>query len=50
MVDGDSRFGAFRRIVSPMAAPGMVATSIFAIIVTFNEFMFALAPTSTRAP
>ena len=47
MVDGDSRFGAFRRIVLPMAAPGMVATSIFAIIVTFNEFMFALVLTST---
>ncbi len=47
MVDGDSRFGAFRRIVLPMAAPGMVATSIFALIVTFNEFMFALVLTST---
>ena len=47
MVDGDSRFGAFWRIVLPMAAPGMVATSIFALIVTFNEFMFALVLTST---
>lgn len=47
MVDGDSRFGAFRRIVLPLAAPGMVATSIFAVIVTFNEFMFALVLTST---
>jgi multiple sugar transport system permease protein len=47
MVDGDSRFGAFRRIVLPLAAPGMAATSIFAVIVTFNEFMFALVLTST---
>jgi len=47
MVDGDSRFGAFLRIVLPIAAPGMVATSIFAVIVTFNEFMFALILTST---
>jgi len=47
MVDGDSRFGAFRRIVLPVAAPGLVATSIFAVIVTFNEFMFALVLTST---
>ena len=47
MVDGDSRFGAFRRIVLPLAAPGMAATAIFAIIVTFNEFMFALVLTST---
>jgi multiple sugar transport system permease protein len=47
MVDGDTRLGAFRRIVLPVAAPGMVATSIFAVIVTFNEFMFALVLTST---
>ena len=47
MFDGDSRFGAFRRIVLPVAAPGLVATSIFAVIVTFNEFMFALVLTST---
>ena len=47
MVDGDSRFTAFRRIVLPLAAPGMAATAIFAIIVTFNEFLFALALTAT---
>jgi multiple sugar transport system permease protein len=47
MVDGDSRFTAFRRIVLPLAAPGMVATAIFAVIVTFNEFLFALALTAT---
>ncbi|MEK1887107.1 MAG: carbohydrate ABC transporter permease [Phyllobacterium sp.] len=47
MVDGDSRFGAFRRITLPLAAPGMAATAIFAVIVTFNEFMFALALTAT---
>jgi multiple sugar transport system permease protein len=47
MVDGDSRFTAFRRIVLPLARPGMVATAIFGIIVTFNEFLFALALTAT---
>lgn len=47
MVDGDSRFGAFRRVTLPLAAPGMAATAIFAVIVTFNEFMFALALTAT---
>lgn len=41
MVDGDSRIGALRRVVLPLAAPGLVATSIFAVIVTFNEFLFA---------
>jgi multiple sugar transport system permease protein len=47
MVDGDSRFAAFRRIVLPLAAPGLVATGIFAVIVTYNEFLFALVLTST---
>ncbi len=47
MVDGDSRLTAFRRIVLPLAAPGLAATAIFAVIVTFNEFLFALAVTAT---
>lgn len=47
MVDGDSRFAAFRRIVLPLAAPGLVATGIFTAIVTYNEFLFALVLTST---
>lgn len=47
MVDGDTRMTAFRRITLPLALPGMVATTIFAIIVTFNEFMFALVLTAT---
>ncbi|MBZ9905597.1 carbohydrate ABC transporter permease [Mesorhizobium sp. BR115XR7A] len=47
MVDGDSRFGAFRRITLPLAAPGLAATAIFAVLVTFNEFLFALALTAT---
>ncbi len=47
MVDGDTRMSAFRRIVLPLAGPGLVATAIFAIIVTFNEFLMALVLTST---
>lgn len=47
MVDGDRRFTAFRRIALPLAAPGLAATAIFAVIVTFNEFLFALALTAT---
>ncbi len=47
MVDGSSRLAAFRRIVLPLAAPGLVATSIFAVIVTYNEFLTALVLTTT---
>ena len=47
MVDGDSRFTAFRRIALPLVAPGLAATAIFAVISTFNEFVFALVLTAT---
>ena len=32
MVDGSSRFGAFTRILLPLVAPGLVATSVFVFI------------------
>jgi N,N'-diacetylchitobiose transport system permease protein len=41
MVDGTTRFGAFVRIVLPLVAPGLVATSIFAFIQAWNEFIIA---------
>ena len=41
MVDGSTRFGAFVRILLPLVAPGLVATSIFAFIQAWNEFIFA---------
>jgi N,N'-diacetylchitobiose transport system permease protein len=41
MVDGNSRLGAFTRILLPLIAPGLVATSIFAFITSWNEYIFA---------
>jgi N,N'-diacetylchitobiose transport system permease protein len=41
MVDGSSRFGAFLRILLPLVAPGLVATSIFVFITAWNEYIFA---------
>ena len=41
MVDGSSRLGSFVRILLPLVAPGLVATSIFAFITTWNEYIFA---------
>jgi N,N'-diacetylchitobiose transport system permease protein len=41
MVDGSSRLGAFARILLPLVAPGLVATSVFAFITVWNEFIFA---------
>ncbi len=47
MVDGDSRLSALRRVVLPLAAPGLAATAIFSVIATYNDFLIALSLTST---
>ena len=41
MVDGSTRFGAFVRILLPLVGPGLVATSIFAFIQAWNEYIIA---------
>jgi N,N'-diacetylchitobiose transport system permease protein len=41
MVDGCTRMQAFRRVVFPLLAPGLVATSIFAFVTAWNEFLYA---------
>jgi N,N'-diacetylchitobiose transport system permease protein len=40
-VDGSTRLGAFVRILLPLVGPGLVATSIFAFIQAWNEFIMA---------
>jgi N,N'-diacetylchitobiose transport system permease protein len=42
MVDGCSRTGAFMRVVFPLLAPGMVATSVYGFIQAWNEYLYAL--------
>ena len=42
MVDGASRIEAFRRIVLPLAAPGVLAAALFAFTLAWNEFLYAL--------
>ncbi|HSR84361.1 MAG TPA: carbohydrate ABC transporter permease, partial [Streptosporangiaceae bacterium] len=41
-IDGASSFRIFWRILFPLVAPGLVATSIFAFITAYNEFIVAL--------
>lgn len=41
-VDGATRLQVLRRVVAPLLAPGVVATSLFAFISAWNEFFFAL--------
>jgi ABC-type glycerol-3-phosphate transport system permease component len=41
MIDGATRFQAFRKVVLPQAVPGMIATGIVAINIGWSEYLFA---------
>jgi multiple sugar transport system permease protein len=51
-IDGCTRLGAVRRIVLPLALPGLVTTVIFVFIQSWNEFVVALTIilTETKKP
>ncbi len=49
MVEGCSRMRAFWNISLPLVVPGLAATSIFTIILSWQEFLFALILTQTSA-
>jgi multiple sugar transport system permease protein len=49
LVDGCSSWGAFFKIVVPIALPGMVAAFILSVILCWNEYFFAALLTSTNA-
>jgi len=42
LLDGYSRFQAFRKYVLPLAVPGIAVTALFVFIFSWNEFLFAL--------
>ena len=48
LVDGSTRFGAFFRIMLPLVAPGLVATSMFAFIQAWNEYIVAYVLLSSQ--
>lgn len=49
LVDGCSDFGAFWNVALPLVAPGLVATGILTFIFSWNEFLFALILTGSKA-
>ncbi|MBL4768795.1 MAG: carbohydrate ABC transporter permease [Rhodobacteraceae bacterium] len=49
LVDGLSIWGAFLTIVLPIALPGMVASFILSLVLTWNEYFFAALLTATDA-
>ena len=46
-VDGATPFQAFRRVIAPLAAPGMFTSAILVFIFAWNDFLFAASLTST---
>ena len=49
MIDGASRLQAFRLIMLPLAAPGIIATFLFCLMFSWNDYIFALMLTFSRA-
>ena len=47
LVDGATHFQAFRKVVVPLAAPGLATTAILTFIAAWNEFLLASTLTSS---
>jgi trehalose/maltose transport system permease protein len=48
-VDGATPYQAFRKVIVPLAMPGIVTTFIIVFIICWNDFVFAISLTSTTA-
>jgi multiple sugar transport system permease protein len=48
-MDGATPAQAFRRVIAPLAAPGVFTTAILVFIFCWNDFLFAISLTSTSA-
>jgi multiple sugar transport system permease protein len=46
-VDGATPFQAFRKVIIPLAAPGVFTAAILVFIFAWNDFLFAISLTST---
>lgn len=49
LVDGATHFQAFRKVVLPLAAPGLATAGILTFIFAWNEFLLAITLTSSSA-
>jgi len=48
-VDGAGQFQAFHQIVLPVSLPGLLAAGVFAFVLSWNEFLFALILTGRES-
>ena len=49
LVDGATYFQSFRKVVLPLAAPGLVTAGLLAFIFVWNELLFAITLTSSAS-
>lgn len=49
IIDGCSEWQVFWKIMVPLTSTGMVATGVFVFIAAWNEFLFALVLTNSKA-
>jgi multiple sugar transport system permease protein len=48
-VDGATSWQAFRKVIVPLAAPGVFTTAIIAFFIAWNDFLYGISLTSTEA-
>jgi multiple sugar transport system permease protein len=48
-VDGTGEWGAFIRIILPLAVPGIATAGLFAFLFAWGDFIYALTLTTTNA-
>jgi multiple sugar transport system permease protein len=48
-VDGATTWQAFRKVIVPLAAPGVFTTAIIAFFIAWNDFVYGISLTSTSA-
>jgi multiple sugar transport system permease protein len=48
-VDGATTWQAFRKVIVPLAAPGVFTTAIIAFFIAWNDFAYGISLTSTSA-
>ncbi|CAN7631303.1 carbohydrate ABC transporter permease [Neorhizobium sp. LjRoot104] len=48
-IDGAGRLTILRRVIVPLAAPGILAVAVFVVVFAWNEFLFAFIFTATGA-
>ncbi|MEA5155512.1 carbohydrate ABC transporter permease [Raineyella sp.] len=48
-VDGATNWQAFRKVIVPLAAPGVFTTAIIAFFIAWNDFVYGISLTSTSA-